>query len=795
MKQTLLLLLAVLFTASVSISETLIIDEIDFGSYISESVLHNTTLVNCSGGTGAMGLSYRRMNNYTPARDYGGKITFNIAVDPTQQNYFTLKLWGSDYCQSARSSQMYLYYEGKQVGYRMHADWTPLDANWEYPEFPDRFYYTTYMLPLSITQGKSEVVLTIESWGYWWPYGGNWDECQNLLEEPSRAIYNVYTHADPYFEPSESEPQGQPVELGDPRSDPGQYESALAKLIEDADDIVGTRKVSQLPLGSWKMTGLARAYNAQWSAHFQDPVIISKLVTDFDHWVSQVASESNKSISDDNHDDWSGYGRLAIVLLEMLDHFESQDLMDVMIDHDNEPSTADMTRRRAYAEFFRDGRDWRMLDRRYITNQVLDCEISIYLANKILQQLDPTMAWDESYAIETVYEAVGLLPYGDWAYGTALDTDYLRQQIIWNADSPYYMITEKGLSRETGYVAYYGNVCDAMARLAEYTGDIQVKQQAIKFVQARAPFRFFDNDEQGYQCMRIEAAVGTRHINETGHIQYGDWTGFETAAALQDPVSVRLAQIYLEHNRFWFDDIDIEDEVKRVNDYITVASLPQSSYQFPMEPDAPDYAWADEDDCVVAVKRGNVRFYANMYFRMPPAINNIGRVHYTTPSIDRVANVYVNCEFTPTGLTMTREENPASPERSLTPAPAELGIQSYHAGEILPTAEGALPGRAEFYHFRYGDFLVAMNTTGTKSFTLPIPAGVPQQAWDMIASETIDTTGKVTVEPRSTLVLFIGDPGYCGDSNTVYLEADINKDCIVDLLDLSSLASFWLYEY
>ena len=100
-----------------------------------------------------------------------------------------------------------------------------------------------------------------------------------------------------------------------------------------------------------------------------------------------------------------------------------------------------MTRRRAYAEFFRDGRDWRMLDRRYITNQVLDCEISIYLANKILQQLDPTMAWDESYAIETVYEAVGFLPYGDWAYGTALDTDYLRQQIIWNADSPYYMIT------------------------------------------------------------------------------------------------------------------------------------------------------------------------------------------------------------------------------------------------------------------------------------------------------------------------------------------------------------------
>jgi hypothetical protein len=106
-----------------------------------------------------------------------------------------------------------------------------------------------------------------------------------------------------------------------------------------------------------------------------------------------------------------------------------------------------------------------------------------------------------------------------------------------------------------------------------------------------------------------------------------------------------------------------------------------------------------------------------------------------------------------------------------------------------------LPGRAEFYHFRYGDFLVAMNTTSSKSFTLPIPADVPQQAWEMITSQTIDTTETVTVEPRSTLVLFIGEAGYCGDSNTVYLEADINRDCIVDLLDLSSLAEFWLYEY
>lgn len=768
-----------------------ILDEIAFGSFVSE-FSHNTTLTNASGGTGGLGQTFRKLNNYNPARDYGGTISFDVQVDPVKQNYITLKLWGSDYCTTARSTILYLYYEGKQLGYRDYADWTPLDGDWEEPEFPDRFYYTTYILPLSMTQGKTSIRLTIESWGYWWPYGGTWDECQKLQEEPSRGIYKAYTHTENYFEPPQSEIQGNPIPLGDPRPSPGGGMTVLDKLIDDADSIVGTRKLSSVPLGSWKLIGLARAYNSDWSVHYRDPVILNKVVDDFDYWVSQVAKSTDKTISDDNHDDWMGYGRMAMVLLDMIDHFDANGLMSVLIDHDNDAATADISRIQAYAEFFRDGRDWRMLDRRYITNQVLDCEISIYLANKALQRIEPTMAWDESYAIQTVYEAVGLMPYGTWEYDTYIDTSRFRQQILWNSQWPYYMITSKGLSRETGYVAYYGNVSDALARLYKYSGDESVKQKAIQFVEARAPFRFTSNDDRGYRAMRIEAAIGTRHINQTGHVQYGDWSGFETAAVLQDPVSVRLAQLYLQDNRVWVDDIDIEDEVQRVNDYLTVASLPQSDYRFPLEPNQPDFAWADEENCVIAAKKGSIKFNAVLYFRLTPVINKIGRVHYTTPIIDRVANISIDCNYTPLGEYLIRADNPAHPDQGRKSPPQALNIHSYHGGESMPTAVGALPGRAEFYHFEYADFLVGMNTTEDKDFTLPVPEGSPAEAIDMISGQVVNLQSDPVIGPKSTMLLYLAEPVTCGDVGTIYLEADFNKDCIVDFYDFAIMAQNWL---
>lgn len=784
--------LIVLFSATLALADGSIIDEIVFGNFTSENFHHATTVVNSSSGTGALGQTYRQLDHYTPSRDDGGKITFNMSVDPAAQNYLTLKLWGSDYCQTARSTHLYLYYNGQQLGYRDHADWPPLDANWENPEFPDRFYYTTYMLPRSMTQGKSTVVLTIQSWGYWWPYGDSWDECQRTQDEPSRGIYKAYTHTDPFFEPPASEPQGNPVPLGEPRPTDDQYNSVLEKLIDDADSIVAIRKVSTEPIPTWRMLGMARAYNAVWSMHYHDELLITKIINDLDYWVEQVAASGDEMISDNQHDDWSGYGRLAIVVLEMLDHFNNLGLLDELIDHDGQTGTAEIARGQAYAEFFRNGRDWRMQDRRWITNQVLDCELSIYLANKVLQQLDPAMAWEEQYALQTVYEAIGLLPFGHWLYNATLDTDYYRQQVIWNSLWPYHMITKKGLARETGYVAYYGNQGDALARLAKYTGDELVKQQAIRFVRARAPFRFYDNDEQGHVCMRIEAAIGARKINQTGLVQYNDWTGFETAAVLQDPVSVRLAQLYLEHNRVWTDDIDIEDEVQRVSDYLTVAALPPSEYHFPMAPGSDDFAWADEENGVIAVKRGDTRFYANLYFRMSPVVNQIGRVHYTTPTIDRVANISVACEFTPTGESMTRSDNPAHPEWTRRRPPAELDLHSFHAGETLPAAQGALPGRAEFYHFQYEFFLVGMNTTPYKTFELPLPANCPSAARDLITGQMINLADPIEVGPGSTVILYLAEPQYCGDTNTVYLEADFNRDCIVNLPDLAAFADDWL---
>ena len=67
---------------------------------------------------------------------------------------------------------------------------------------------------------------------------------------------------------------------------------------------------------------------------------------------------------------------------------------------------------------------------------------------------------------------------------------------------------------------------------------------------------------------------------------------------------------------------------------------------------------------------------------------------------------------------------------------------------------------------------------------------------DMISGQSHDlTSGSIEIAPETTLVLYIGTPEYCGDTNTIYLESDFNKDCDVDLDDLANLAAGWMETY
>ena len=64
-------------------------------------------------------------------------------------------------------------------------------------------------------------------------------------------------------------------------------------------------------------------------------------------------------------------------------------------------------------------------------------------------------------------------------------------------------------------------------------------------------------------------------------------------------------------------------------------------------------------------------------------------------------------------------------------------------------------GRAQFYRMRYGDYLIGMNTTTDKTFTLAWPAGV-SGARELVRERNITAGEQLKVGPRSTVVLWLG---------------------------------------
>lgn len=169
---------------------------------------------------------------------------------------------------------------------------------------------------------------------------------------------------------------------------------------------------------------------------------------------------------------------------------------------------------------------------------------------------------------------------------------------------------------------------------------------------------------------------------------------------------------------------------------------------------------------MVALKHGDDILYASLYWRARSAINHLARVHYIMPRSDRIATVYQDEQFAPSGLTFTRQDKVNAPYLPWLPHyPGDL--HSAMAGEELPIAkipagiafkpgeESPYAGRAEFYRLRYGPYLLGMNTTVGKTFELPSPAG-RTRARELVSGKAVKWDMPIKVGPMSTAVLYVG---------------------------------------
>ncbi len=387
-----------------------------------------------------------------------------------------------------------------------------------------------------------------------------------------------------------------------------------------------------------------------------------------------------------------------------------------------------ISRRAAYSEMLRTARDWHRRHRRLYSNQTMINDLyGIYLCNRGLEVVDPKNALPESQARRYLYESVGLEPWRD--------SDRDGPNEVWGVGTNYWQLTAKGLTKELGYVGYYGEVLDWVTSIYNATrpapgqpGDERIKARLEKIAHARAVFRYPGTDGGGFRAMRIEGVVGWRDEGHyPGDVAYAERSTWDASslyavAATRDAGEIGYAQQMFADNQFF---ISLQRQMAQANnlrvtaglleapdDYELVKSQPVAAKRLPMTPGQPDFVFSDEEDGVVAVNNGGEVLYASLYWRARNAVNFLARVHFTTPTVDRVAVVNEDAQFEPEGEFYTRPDwinfgfgdgGPRYP----------VVMHSALAGEKLPIAkipegvkfkpgdESVYAGKGGFYTLRY----------------------------------------------------------------------------------------------
>ena len=764
------LLPAVVFAAPSSEA----IDRVVLGDAASERA-HSLVAKNSEVIAGGLGEPARRLLPNAPADWQGGTMAFILKVDPEKENYATIRFWGSD----VTSNNLVLFCDGKQIGYRHLGDVEILDIGGGAPGYNDRFFYNTSPLPLALTRGKTELKFEIRCTGPTWGYGDTFERYQKSMTAPTRGLYGLTIHTDGFFTPPATDKQG--VAPVNPPTRPGPDQEVLDVVKKRVDGEVKKLLGSSAPLNQMQTQFLARASLVKWTSAYANPKAVAQVLKSLD--VTFAAYRKNPRLAESDpatpNADWFGLGPSgdAIRLLAA----PLAPFLDASID---DGTGKQFTRRAAYSEMLVACREWHRRHRRLYTNQTMINDLyGIYLANRGIAVVDPKSAVPEGEIRRYLYESVGLEPWRDSDPGGNGAPE--RGGRSWAVGSDYWQLTAKGLTKELGYVGYYGEVLDWVTTIYEATrpapgqpGDEKIRAQLIRIANARAVFRAPMLDADGYSAMRIETIIGWRDGGHyPGDVAYGERTSWDgsalySVASTLDPEAIGYAQQMFADNQFF---ALVSDRLKETSlrvtagllgipdQYELVRAQPPSPHRLPMTDGRPDFVFTDEEDGVVAVKHGDELLYVSLYWRAREAVNFLARVHFTTPRVDRIAVVREGAEFEPSGQTFARRDLVNFGFGNGGPRyPVEM--HSALAGEVLPIAklpeglrfkpgdESVYAGKAAFYTLRYGAYLIAMNTTKDRTFALTPPAGVTI-AQELVTNRSLALDAPIKVGPRSTVIL------------------------------------------
>ncbi|MFE4800640.1 Tat pathway signal protein [Streptomyces sp. NPDC056708] len=452
------------------------------------------------------------------------------------------------------------------------------------------------------------------------------------------------------------------------------------------------------------------------------------------------------------------------------------------------PATATakpVVRRDAWTKMLLDSREyWRQNWPQY-TNQAIICAIGLYLADRGLSLLGSADAWGETKARDYLYQSVGLTPWLGAERADGTPTKPLG--------GSYYQVTKAGISKELGYAGNYGELQDWLALLYDAVigiggvDDAELRAHLVKMVKARAVFHHPSLDADGYKTMRIEAVIGWRDPEYPGVISYDEgtkWDGhpMRLATLLKDPDITGYARQSLTDNQAFHvlqetyglgasarTDLNL---LSTAHDYAYVAGANDNGARLPMTPGQPGFVFSDEENGLVAVKHGDEILYASLYWRARWGINRLARVHLIgADGIEHSATVWQDVKYVPDGRAATEPDwvnfefgvGDLNLPGGGFPPPGDTLHQAF-AGQVLPLAkapddvpdsplgvETPYAGRASFYRCAYGPYLIAMNTTNNRSYTLDTQGF--GDSVNLVNGAKVGDGAELRVKPGTTLVL------------------------------------------
>jgi hypothetical protein len=154
----------------------------------------------------------------------------------------------------------------------------------------------------------------------------------------------------------------------------------------------------------------------------------------------------------------------------------------------------------------------------------------------------------------------------------------------------------------------------------------------------------------------------------------------------------------------------------------------------------------------------------------------LARIHYITPSLDRIAVVREETQFQPSGMEFTWPnwtnmafgggglKYPGPDPQSAYTGQTQLIAKMPDGVPFRPGQESPYAGRGEFYTLRYGSYLVGMNMTEHKTFELKVPRDA-KSVIELVSKRKDIAAGSVEkIAPRSTQVFYFGGESSAGSN-------------------------------